>query len=255
MKKILALVLCLCLVFSLGAFGAEAFADGETVVVAIGAGFNTLDPGRVYEKYPPLVVNACYENLFKFYSNDGGAEPCLAESYSFSDDGLTLTVTLKDSVFSSGNPVTSTDVKFSIERCRNLQDNPAFITDTIESIDTPDAKTIAIQPWERNMIQKIEKAKNLQVNFSIAKNVTASNGVKTLYVRIQTPAGQVLTAGTFPYENRQLEYSMKKVIEYAGEEISVQTYWQVGEYLEAGQYRVSIFADGNMIGSKTFTFE
>ena len=142
MKKILALVLCLCLVFSLGAFGAEAFADGETVVVAIGAGFNTLDPGRVYEKYPPLVVNACYENLFKFYSNDGGAEPCLAESYSFSDDGLTLTVTLKDSVFSSGNPVTSTDVKFSIERCRNLQDNPAFITDTIESIDTPDAKTV-----------------------------------------------------------------------------------------------------------------
>ena len=102
MKKILALVLCLCLVFSLGAIGAEAFADGETVVVAIGAGFNTLDPGRVYEKYPPLVVNACYENLFKFYSNDGGAEPCLAESYSFSDDGLTLTVTLKDSVFSSG---------------------------------------------------------------------------------------------------------------------------------------------------------
>ena len=98
MKKILALVLCLCLVFSLGAFGAEAFADGETVVVAIGAGFNTLDPGRVYEKYPPLVVNACYENLFKFYSNDGGAEPCLAESYSFSDDGLTLTVTLKGSM-------------------------------------------------------------------------------------------------------------------------------------------------------------
>ena len=48
--------------------------------------------------------------------------------------------------------------------------------------------------------KKIEKAKNLQVNFSIAKNVTASNGVKTLYVRIQTPNGQVLTnGGTHPY--------------------------------------------------------
>ena len=43
--------------------------------------------------------------------------------------------------------------------------------------------------------KKIEKAKNLQVNFSIAKNVTASTGVKTLYVRIQTPNGQVLTNG------------------------------------------------------------
>ena len=28
----------------------------------------------------------------------------------------------------------------------------------VASITTPDAKTIAIQPWERNMIQKIEKA-------------------------------------------------------------------------------------------------
>ena len=103
--------------------------------------------------------------------------------------------------------------------------------------------------------KKIKDCKTIQVNFNITRNVTAENGNRTLYVRIQTPAGQVLTAGTFPYENRQLEYSMKKVIEYAGEEISVQTYWQVGEYLEAGQYRVSIFADGNMIGSKTFTFE
>jgi hypothetical protein len=102
--------------------------------------------------------------------------------------------------------------------------------------------------------KKIKDCKTIQVNFTISRNVTAENGNRTLYVRIQTPAGQVLTAGSFPYENRQLEYSMKKVVEYAGEEVGVQTFWQVGEYLEAGQYRVSIFADGNMIGSKTFTF-
>jgi hypothetical protein len=102
--------------------------------------------------------------------------------------------------------------------------------------------------------KKMKDCKTIQVNFTIARNVTAENGNRTLYVRIQTPAGQVLSAGTFPYENRQLEYSMKKVVEYAGEELGVQTFWQVGEYLEAGQYRVSIFADGNMIGSKTFTF-
>ena len=107
----------------------------------------------------------------------------------------------------------------------------------------------------QKVAKKIKDCKTIQVNFNITRNVTAENGNRILYVRIQTPAGQVLTAGTFPYENRQLEYSMKKVVEYAGEEIGVQTYWQVGEYLEAGQYRVSIFADGNMIGSKTFTFE
>lgn len=103
--------------------------------------------------------------------------------------------------------------------------------------------------------KKMKDCKTIQVGFNITRNVTAETGNRTFFVRIQTPSGQVLKAGTFPYENRQLEYSMKKVVEYSGEELNVQTYWQVGEFLDAGQYRVSIFADGNMIGTKTFTFE
>ena len=103
--------------------------------------------------------------------------------------------------------------------------------------------------------KKMKDCKTIQVGFNIARNVTAQTGNRTFYVRIQTPAGQVLNAGTFQYENRQLEYSMKKVVEYTGEEVNVQTYWQVNEFLAGGQYRVSIFAEGNMIGTKTFTFE
>ena len=103
--------------------------------------------------------------------------------------------------------------------------------------------------------KKIEKAKNLQVNFSIAKNGTASNGVKTLYVRIQTPNGQVLTnGGTFDYENRSLQYSMKKQVEYTGNETPVSMFWNISEFLSEGTYKVSIFADGHMIGSRSFTF-
>ena len=104
--------------------------------------------------------------------------------------------------------------------------------------------------------KKIEKAKNLQVNFSIAKNVTASNGVKTLYVRIQTPNGQVLTnGGTFDYENRSLQYSMKKQVEYTGNETPISMFWNISEFLSEGTYKVSIFADGHIIGSRSFTFD
>ena len=159
-KRLLAALLCALMALGLAACGGSAepaedtepaaaettetgdSGNGSTVVVAMGSGFSTLDPGRVYEKYPPMVVNACYENLFKFYSNDGEAEPCLADTYEFSEDGLTLTVTLKDATFASGNPVTSADVVFSINRCKNLQDNPAFICDTIESMEAPDASTV-----------------------------------------------------------------------------------------------------------------
>jgi chromosome segregation ATPase len=103
---------------------------------------------------------------------------------------------------------------------------------------------------------KMKKCKSIQVNFNIAKNVTASNGVKTLYVRITTPTGSVLgNGGTFNYENRSLQYSMKKSVEYTGNETSVSTFWNVSEFLSEGTYQVSIFADGNMIGSKNFTFK
>ena len=165
-KKLLAVVLCLAMALSAAACGggagdsAEPAADettengassettadeagSNTVVIAMGSGFSTLDPGYVYEKYPPLIMNACYENLFKFYTNDGAPEPCLADTYEFSEDGLTLTVNLKQDVtFASGNKMTSADVAFSINRCKNLQGNPAFICDTIESIETPDEYTV-----------------------------------------------------------------------------------------------------------------
>ena len=102
---------------------------------------------------------------------------------------------------------------------------------------------------------KVEKAKNIQINFNIAKNVTARNGIRTLYVRIMTPTGGVLTnGGTFNYENKSLQYSMKKGIEYTGNETPVSMYWNVAEFLSAGTYKVSVFADGQMIGSRNFSF-
>ena len=104
--------------------------------------------------------------------------------------------------------------------------------------------------------KKLRDTKKIQVSFTITKNVTASNGNRTVYVRIQNPGGNTLGGGgTFAYENRNLECSMKKTIEYTGEEITVPLYWNVTQMLEGGQYRVSIFADGNMIGSRTFNFE
>lgn len=101
--------------------------------------------------------------------------------------------------------------------------------------------------------KKIKDCKTIEVSFQIARNVTAGNGLRTIYVRITTPTGGVLGSGsTFSYENRNIEYSMKKSVEYTGEEVSVSTYWNVAEFLSAGNYTVSIFADGNMIGSRTF---
>lgn len=108
----------------------------------------------------------------------------------------------------------------------------------------------------KKSVKKIKDAKLIAVNFNISKNVTAQNGQRTLYVRVTTPAGGVMGAsGSFNYENRSLQYSMRKTIEYTGNEIPVTMYWNVNEVLNPGTYNVSVFADGKLIGSRNFTFK
>lgn len=106
--------------------------------------------------------------------------------------------------------------------------------------------------------KKIKSIEQLVVSFVITKNITAEPGEKTIYVRIMKPDDDVLVksrSNRFTYENRDIEYSMKRVIEYGGEETSVTLYWKVEEFLMPGTYRVDIFADGNRIGSRSFTLE
>ena len=103
---------------------------------------------------------------------------------------------------------------------------------------------------------QIDKATTLQVSFNITRNVTAASGVKDIYVRIMSTTGNLLNgAGSFSYENRTLQYSMKRSVEYNGEETPVTLFWNVSQALVAGTYQVSIFADGNMIGSRSFAFK
>lgn len=101
--------------------------------------------------------------------------------------------------------------------------------------------------------EKLKKAKTLQLNFSIARNVTAQSGMKTVYVRITSPTGATLGGGgSFSYENRNLECSMKRTFEYNGNETPITLYWNINQAMVQGNYKVSIFVDGNMIGSKSF---
>ncbi|MEE1223302.1 MAG: hypothetical protein UHL07_07220 [Bacteroidaceae bacterium] len=102
--------------------------------------------------------------------------------------------------------------------------------------------------------KRIKDVKKFQLSFNIARNVTAQTGMKSIYVRILTPTNAVLTTGgTFPYENRTLEYSIRKDIEYTGEDQAVTVYWDVNEALSAGTYRADIFADGHNIGTTTLS--
>lgn len=121
-----------------------------------------------------------------------------------------------------------------------------------------DATNIWVEPKNKRnkTIKKVKDVTKFNIGFTIVKNITAETGERIIYVRIMKPDNSVLfkdSSHTFPYENRDLNYSIKKYIEYNGEEQSVVVYWQVEEFLHAGDYRVDIFADGTLIGSTQFS--
>jgi DNA repair exonuclease SbcCD ATPase subunit len=123
-----------------------------------------------------------------------------------------------------------------------------------------DATNIWIEPKNKRdkKAKKVKDVVKFTIGFTIVKNITAETGERILYVNIYKPNNEVLTknaTNTFEYENRSLPYSIKKYIEYNGEEQPVTVFWNVEEYLSAGTYRVDIFADGTMIGSQRFTLE
>ena len=101
-----------------------------------------------------------------------------------------------------------------------------------------------------NQIQK------LQFDYTVGRNVTSKPGMKTLYLRISRPDGEVMQKSmddVFPFENSKIAYSLSKDFEYAGEEVTGTVYWLVEEILQVGIYNADFFVDGDLIGS--FPFE
>lgn len=123
-----------------------------------------------------------------------------------------------------------------------------------------DVTNIRIEPRNKRgkVAKKVKDIVKLAISFTVVKNITAENGERTIYIRITKPDNDALTksaSNTFSYENRTLTYSIKKYIEYNGEEQNVNVFWDVEEFLYAGNYRLDIFEGGNLIGSQKFTLE
>ena len=112
-------------------------AGGDTLVAVSGQTINSLDlhrPGTNRASYQ-VAVN-CYDRLVSFGTKEapGGGlsydysviEPELAESWTVSEDGLTLTFKLKsNATFWDGSKVTAADVKWSFDRAVSVGGFPS----------------------------------------------------------------------------------------------------------------------------------
>jgi uncharacterized membrane protein len=120
-----------------------------------------------------------------------------------------------------------------------------------------DATGITVTPVNARgkEVKRIKQMEQFVVNFRVVRNITAPVGEKTIYVRLKKPDDDILVknrGNVFAFEGKEINYSMKRLVEYDGEELPVTMYWDIEEFLSPGVYRVDIFADGNLIGQKNF---
>jgi len=114
----------------------------------------TLDPAETFEFAGGDVLRNVYGRLVNFDPLDfeAGYQPDLAESWEVSEDGRTITFTMREGVsFVSGNPVTAEDAEFSLRRAVLLKLTPSFILtqfgftpDNIEETIKADGNTLSI---------------------------------------------------------------------------------------------------------------
>ena len=90
----------------------------------------TLDPAESFEFAGSDVSRNIYGKLINFdpLDLDAGYQPDLAASWTVSEDGKTITFTMREGVkFHSGNPVRAEDAAWSLQRAVIMNKTPAFI--------------------------------------------------------------------------------------------------------------------------------
>ncbi|MDP9460277.1 MAG: ABC transporter substrate-binding protein, partial [Actinomycetota bacterium] len=101
------------------AAGGEGGEGGGTFSIAVGIDPDTLDPAGQTTTTVQNMVDYVVETLVSV-DDEGTVEPRLAETFETSEDGLTVTLGLREGVtFHDGTPFNAEAVKFNLERILN----------------------------------------------------------------------------------------------------------------------------------------
>ena len=127
-KKVLSLVLTVVMAASMlagcggsssggGSGASSADSSSDTLVFAQAADPRSLDPAFADDGESTKINTNIYEGLVKYADKTTDIEPCLAESWGVSEDGLTYTFHLRQGVkFHDGTDFNAEAVKVNFDR-------------------------------------------------------------------------------------------------------------------------------------------
>jgi len=156
-QRIIAIIIAV--IFAAGALTSCAGSSGsgkggssrkDTFILAQGADPRGLDPAYVDDGESANVMVQVYENLLQYGEKDTSIQPCLAESWEVSPDGLEYTFKLKKNVkFHNGENFNAAAVKKNIDRQlppNDTSDMPYadFTFEYVDNVQVVDDLTVKI---------------------------------------------------------------------------------------------------------------
>jgi peptide/nickel transport system substrate-binding protein len=111
----------------------------------------SMNATTVFDNNSIWIFEQIFQTLYTVTNNGKSVIPQLATSYKVSADKKTYTFTLRHGVkFSTGKPMTSADVKFSLDQNTKASQGWGFINTAIKSVSAPSPDTVAVHlkyPW------------------------------------------------------------------------------------------------------------
>src|SRR4051794_28432756 len=120
--------------------------NADTVILGTTDKVVSLDPVGCYDLGCQQLIGNMYQTLLAVPAGGNKPEPDAADSCEFSDP-KTYVCKLKQGLkFSSGDPLTSEDVKFSLDRMLKIKDatGPYTLLASLKSVDAPDPATVTL---------------------------------------------------------------------------------------------------------------
>jgi len=111
----------------------------------------SMNATTVFDNNSIWIFEQIFQTLYTVTNSGKGVVPQLATGYKVSADKKTYTFTLRPGVkFSTGKPLTSADVKFSLDQNTKASQGWGFINTAIKSVDAPSPETVVVHlkyPW------------------------------------------------------------------------------------------------------------
>lgn len=137
-----------------------------------------------------------------------------------------------------------------VEELSQTTENLKSIVDKGAVIKARDVMVTAINNKGKD-VSKTRQVEKIRTCLTLISNNIADKGVRTLYIRIKSPDGSLMTNSSdnlFSAGDSQLVYSAMREIDFQGDDLEVCIFYTDSEYT-AGIYNVEVYMDGVRIGT------